>query len=155
MDQAQGRADRAASIDLALGGLPALLTSLSRSMQFQSVKSEMLSDREFWKVSGKWRPDLLRQLTGGDSKAKLPAHIPDAVRVYLAKDTLFPERIEYLKQDAESEDWRPLLELRLTNIALNGPVNPREFEFTPPESVQPEDVTRQYLDQLFPTDEKR
>jgi hypothetical protein len=155
MDQAKGRPDRAAAIDLALGGLPALLTSLSRSMQFQSVKSETLSDRDYWKVSGKWRPEFQRQLTGGDSQAKLPAHIPDAVRVYLAKDTLFPERIEYLKQDADSENWRPILELRLTNIALNGSVDPREFEFTPPESVQPEDVTRQYLDQLFPSDEKK
>lgn len=154
MDQAKGRPDRAAAIDLALGGLPALLTSLSRSMQFQSVKGEMLSEREYWKVSGKWRPEILSQLTGGDSKAKLPAYIPDAVRVYLAKDTLFPERIEYLKQDPDSEEWQPLLELRLMNVALNGPANAREFEFSPPESVQPEDVTRQYLDQLFPPVEK-
>lgn len=154
MDQAKNRPDRAAAIDLALGGLPALLTSLSRSMQFQSVKSESAAGREFWMVSGKWQPEFHRQLTGKDSKANLPAHIPEAVRVYLAKDTLFPERIVYLKQNVDSEDWRPLLELRLTNVVLNGPVDPQEFEFTPPESVQPEDVTRQYLDQLFPPAEK-
>ncbi|HUQ70230.1 MAG TPA: hypothetical protein VM165_11935 [Planctomycetaceae bacterium] len=150
MDQAKGRPERTAAIDLALGGLPALLTSLSRSMQFQSVKAETVSDREFWMVSGKWRTEFIRQLTGGNAAAKLPAHIPDAVRVYLAKDTFFPERIVYLKQKPEGEGFRPLLDLRLTNVVLNGPVDPREFEFTPPESVEPEDVTRQYLEQLFP-----
>lgn len=150
MEQAKNRPDRAAAIDLALGGLPALMTSLTRSMQFQSVKSETVADREYWMVSGKWRSEFLRQLTGSEDKSKLPAHIPDAVRLYLAKETLFPERIAYLKQEPDGDGYRPLLELRLTNIVLNGPVDPREFDFTPPESVEPEDVTRQYLDQLFP-----
>jgi hypothetical protein len=151
MDQAKGRPDRAAAIDLALGGLPALLTSLSRTMQFQSVKAETRSDREFWMVSGKWRAEFLRQLTGSDDKTPLPTHIPDAVRVYLAQDTLFPEQIVYLKQLSDGEGYRPLLELKLTNVVLNGPVDSREFEFTPPANVEPEDVTRQYIEQLFPS----
>jgi hypothetical protein len=152
MDQAKNRPDRTAAIDLALGGLPALLKSLTRSMQFSSVTAETVGDRPYWRLSGKWRPEFLRQLTGGDEKAKLPPHIPEAVRLFLAQDTLFPERLVYLKQtgDGKETEYRPLLELRLTNIVLNGPVESREFDFTPPNGVEPEDVTRQYLDQLFP-----
>jgi hypothetical protein len=149
MEQARGRPEQAATVDLALGGLPALLTSLTRSMQFHSVKAESLSGRGFWVLSGKWKPDVVRQLTGSDA-AKLPPHIPEAVRVYLAQETLFPERIVYLRLPSGGGGLKPVLDLRFTNVVLNGPIDAQEFEFTPPENVEPEDVTRQYLDQLFP-----
>lgn len=154
LEQAKTHPERAATVDLALGGLPALLTSLTQSMQFQSVKEDTLAEHKVWAVSGKWRSEVVKQLTGGEEEGALPAHIPDAVRVYLAQDTLFPERIVYFKQQGDSGGYRPLLDLRLTNIVLDGPVNPREFEFAPPENVEPEDVTRQFLDQLFPPPSK-
>jgi hypothetical protein len=70
--------------------------------------------------------------------------------VYLAQETLFPERIVYLRLPSGEGGLKPVLDLRFTNVVLNGPVDAQEFEFTPPENVEPEDVTRQYLDQLFP-----
>lgn len=143
------RPDRAAAVDLALGGLPALLSSLQRSMQFDAMKEEQLDGRMLVVIQGRWQPELRQKFVGGDGE--LPAHIPDVVRLYFSKETQFPERLLYLKQQP-SKKYQPLLDLHFKNVILDGPVDEREFELTPPDDVEPEDITRQYLDQLFPPD---
>ncbi len=145
------RPERAAAVDLALGGLPALLTSLQRMMDFDAMKEETVDQRPVVILQGKWNAEWLGKLTG--KKGELPAHLPEALRVYFAADTQFPERLLYLKMQPNKK-YKPLLDLQFRNVVLDGPVDDREFEFTPPENVEPEDVTRQYLDQLFPSEEK-
>ncbi len=145
------RPERAAAVDLALGGLPALLTSVQRTMDFDGMKEETIDGRPVVIVQGKWNEEWLGKLA--DKQGELPPHIPHALRLYFAADTAFPERLLYLKQQPNKK-YKPLLDLQFRNVVLDGPVDDREFDFTPPEDVEPEDVTRQYLDQLFPPEEK-
>ncbi len=151
VESSRMKPERAAAVDLALGGLPALLTSLQRSMTFDAMKQETVDQREVVILQGKWNEEWHGKLAG--NKGELPAHLPEAVRVYFAADTQFPERLLYLKMQ-ENKKYKPLLDLQFRNVVLDGPVDDREFDFTPPENVEPEDVTRQYLDQLFPSEEK-
>lgn len=151
VESARMKPERAAAVDLALGGLPALLTSLQRTMVFEAMKEETIDQRPVVILQGKWNDEWHGKLAG--KKGELPPHLPEAVRVYFAADTQFPERLLYLKQQP-SKKYKPLLDLQFRNVVLDGPVDDREFDFTPPENVEPEDVTRQYLDQLFPSEAK-
>ncbi len=159
VETAKVRPERAASVDLALGGLPALLASIQRSMQFDALKEETIDDRTAIVVQGKWRPDWQQRLQGPDGQ--FPPHLPERIRITFSSETQFPERLLYIKQlpvpakPAEGQKtaapkYKALLDLRFQNVVLDGPVDDREFEFTPPENLEPEDITRQYLDQLFP-----
>jgi hypothetical protein len=144
----QGNPERAASVDLALGGLPALLTSLQRSMSFDAVKEDTLDEQPVWILNGRWNSQLATELGGDATKPNYPEHIPDGVRVSLVKDSLFPARLLYVKR--REVGLRPLLDLRFRNVVVDGPVTDEEFRFTPPEATEPQDVTRQYIEQLFP-----
>lgn len=147
-EKARMRPDRAAAVDLALGGLPALITSLQRSMNFESVKEDTLEDQPVLVLTGRWTKELAQQL-GGDAKSpQFPQHIPDACRLTLAADTLFPVRLSYFKR--QEKGMRMLLDLRFQNVMLDGMVAESEFRFTPPDDTEPEDVTREYIEQLFP-----
>jgi hypothetical protein len=152
VESAKARPDRAAAVDLALGGLPALLASLQRSMQFDALKEETSDGRKLVVIQARWKPDIVKRLGGDASGNNLPAHIPDIARIYFAADTAFPEEVLYLKKndDAKKVTYRKLLDLRFQNVRLDEPVDDKAFEFTPPNNVEPEDVTRQYLEQLFP-----
>jgi hypothetical protein len=145
-EQARTQPDRALAADLALGGVPALLASLQRSMQFDGLKEESVDGRSLVIVQGRWNEEW-RQKLGGD---QLPPHVPDLVRVYFASEALFPERIVYLKKADDKNYYRPLVDLQFRKVVLDAPLDDKLFEFTPPENVEPEDITRQYLDQLFP-----
>ncbi|MBI1345703.1 hypothetical protein GC163_05380 [bacterium] len=147
-ERADGRSDRAAAVDLALGGLAGLLTSLQRSLVFDAVKEETADDVPVVTLVGRWNAELSQQLGGDARQPRFPAHIPDAVRLSLAKDTLFPVRLAYLKRS--DNGVKLLLDLRFRNIMLGGAVSDSEFDFVPPEGIEPEDVTRDYLKQLFP-----
>ena len=93
------RAESAASLSPAIGGLPELLDSLARHMTFKEVFSERLGDVDVWVVKGRWNPatlsDLLRdqrdRIREGKSPdwSKAPRHVPDHVLVYLGKSDLF------------------------------------------------------------------
>lgn len=151
VESSKMRPERAASVDLALGGLPALLSSLQRTMEFDTLREETVDDHNVVILQGKWNEEWQAKLSvkGG----VLPPHLPEALRIYFAADTQFPERLIYLKLQ-ENKRYKPLLDLQFRNVVLDGSVDDREFDFTPPENIEPEDVTRQYLDQLFPSEEK-
>jgi len=150
VDSAKSRPDRAAAVDLALGGLPALLSSIQRSMQFDAVKDETVDDRKFVVVQARWKSDVAQRLGGDAQGANLPPHIPNLVRIYFDADTQFPERFLYLKKPEDKKTYKTYLELQFRKVVLDGPVDEKLFEFKPPGDVEPEDVTRQYLEQLFP-----
>jgi len=150
METAKTRPDRAAVVDLALGGLPALLASFQRSMAFDALKEETIDDRKFMVVQARWKPDVAQRFGGDASGGRLPPHVPDLARIYFAADTEFPVRILYLKKPEDKKIFKPLLDLQFRNVVLDGQVDDKLFEFTPPDDVEAEDVTQQYLEQLLP-----
>lgn len=151
VEQSQLPPEKATIIDLALGGLPAFVSSLQRSLQYHSVERKQQDDQELFVLSGTWNDELAGQLGKDAKKPKYPAHIPEAVRLYLAADSLFPVRLVYLKR--HEQELKTLLDLRFRHIEFDGPVDERLFAFTPPDSTEPEDITREYL-QLLQTVDK-
>jgi hypothetical protein len=150
IETAKTRPDRAAIVDLAMGGLPALLASLQKSMVFDAMKEETIDERRMVVVQARWKTDVARRFGGDAAGGNLPPHIPDMARIYFSADTEFPVRFLYLKRPEDRKTYKTMLDLQFRNVVLDGPVDDKHFEFTPPEDVEPEDVTRQYLDQLLP-----
>lgn len=134
--------------DLGLGGLPGLLASIQKNMNFVSVADRTISGKTLTVLNGTWKDEFLAQWKGGDPAApvELPAYVPDAVRIYLDQDTLFPRRIVYLKKTGDS--LQSIVTLNFSKVTLNSPISEMEFAYEPPDGVFPVDITKQYLQQL-------
>jgi hypothetical protein len=134
------------TVELGLGGLPALLASLDRWMKFESVTQEEINGKKFTVLGGVWKDACLKVLLDKMSKQHLPEHVPDSVRIYLEPDLLFPRRIAFLKHRGSQVE--PLVELDLLDIHINGPMDEHQFEYAPPDGARPVDVTTEYVQQL-------
>ena len=134
--------------ELGLGGLPGLLASIQKNMNFVSVAERTISGKSLTVLNGVWKDEFLTQWKGGDPAApvELPAYVPDAVRIYLDQDTLFPRRIVYLKKNQDS--LQSMVTLNFSKVTLNTPIPETEFTYEPPDGVFPVDITKQYLQQL-------
>lgn len=140
--------ERVLTVELGLGGLPALLASLEESIQFNTVQEERIDSQVFTVVEGGWTLESLQKFNSQDPNARLPDHVPERVRLYFDGDTLFPRRIQYLKRDAVRSFFRPMLTLDFVNVLLDGPIDEMAFQFVPPEGVLANDITELYLRQL-------
>jgi hypothetical protein len=96
----------------------------------------------------------LRGQPGGAASSLLPAFVPDAVRIYIDRETSFPHRILYVKKIPGREVFRPMLTLDFLDVALNEPINNSEFDYEPPKGAQIEEQTKAFVDRLAPPDEK-
>ncbi len=134
------------TVELGLGGLPALLASLDRWMKFDSIKQEEINGKKFTVLGGAWKDSCLKELLMKMSKQHLPEHVPDQVRIYLEPELLFPRRIAFLKH--RGTQFEPLVELDLLDIVINGPIDEHQFEYAPPDGARPVDVTTEYVQQL-------
>ncbi|MGE3314426.1 MAG: hypothetical protein AB7O26_04865 [Planctomycetaceae bacterium] len=137
--------------ELGLGGLPAVLASLDKSMDFKTQRDEQINGKTFTMIQGEWNEAYRERFKGVSKKGRLPEHIPDAVRVYFEPDILFPRRIEFLKRVEDGEKLSELVQLDLVDIVLNGPVDEMAFQFEKSENEFPVDITDAYLQQLNAT----
>ena len=144
---AQAVPDSVLLAELGLGGIPALLASLERTMDFSGPREESIADRPFTVLNGTWKPDFQKRWPR-DKQGRLPVYIPDQVRIFFDRETQFPARLLYLKQSASGKGLTPLVSLEFRDLVLNGPVNEQLFLFVPPDGSAPQDITRQYLDQI-------
>ena len=134
---------------LGVGGIKALLAALQESIQFTAAAETTVDDEPFVVIQGKWNERNRALLARGqDSERPLPAYVPDYVRIYLDRDTLFPRRLLYLKRHPTEKKVRPLVSLDLSEIVLNGDVDPKLFRFVAPDGVKPEDETQQYIERI-------
>ncbi len=140
---------------LGVGGLPALLASLERSMIFDAIKEAEYDGQPYSVVQGHWNDDFLARLGGAGSKP-LPEYVPDRVRIYFDQQTLFPTRILYLKKAPAEEKlpYRLLLSLEFSDIVLDGPVSEEQFRYGRPEKVDVENRTVQLLKMIEAAKEK-
>lgn len=139
--------------ELGLGGLPALLASLERSMTFDRASDQALDNgREFKVIQGRWNKESQQrwQAILGSRGEELPIYVPDAVRIYLDSENLFPQRILYLKRHPERKNLRPMVSLDFVQVQFNVGINDSDFDYEPPDGVNSEDVTNEYLRQLIP-----
>ena len=134
------------TVELGLGGLPALLASLDRWVKFESVTQEQINGKKFTVLAGAWKDARYKELLNKMSKQHLPEHVPDSVRIYLEPESLFPRRIAFLKHRGSQVE--PLVELDLFEIVINEPMDEHQFEYAPPDGARPVDVTTDYVKQL-------
>lgn len=136
--------------ELGLGGLPALLAAIEKSMTFDAIRTEDFEGRKYRVIQGKWSDEfaatLQQQLRTG--VPGMEQFIPDRVRIYLDDENLFPGRILYLKEssdDGERRTYRPLLSLEFQDVVINAPVDPDTFRYQAPPGVDEVDETKEYL----------
>lgn len=136
---------------LGLGGVPALLAAIEQDMKLTGVKEDTLRDRPVMVVQGTWSEAFASRVFGQQpqqASVALPSFVPDAVRVYLDKETGFPLRFLYLKKIPNREVQRAMLTFDFLDVAINQPIDPSEFLYEPPTGVQPVELTNFFLDQL-------
>ncbi|MFK7820882.1 MAG: hypothetical protein AB8G99_19365 [Planctomycetaceae bacterium] len=135
--------------DLGLGGVPALLTSLQKRMVFQGVRDQEVDGKPFVVVQGRWSEEQLKRFNAQDPDPILPPHVPEYVRVFFEKKTMFPRRIMFLKRHPVPQQRlaRPMVTLDLTNVELNGPVDPDLFRFAG-DSKNQNDTTEDFIKAL-------
>jgi len=135
--------------ELGLGGLPSLMASIQKSLKLERQWEQDVGQHEFIVVEGGWKQAFREKFLGPgapDDQA-LPPFVPDRVRLYFDKESLFPRRILYLKQDG-AKVHHPMVALDLIEVEWNGPVDEKAFAYTPPENVPHEDSTRAYISQF-------
>jgi hypothetical protein len=140
-----------------LGGLPALIAAIEQDMKFTGLKDDTLRDRPVHVIQGTWSDAFALKLRGQPGRAAsslLPAFVPDAVRIYVDRETGFPHRILYVKKIPGREVFRPMLTLDFLDVALNEPINNSEFDYEPPKGVTPIEQTKAFVDMLAPPDDK-
>jgi hypothetical protein len=134
--------------ELSLGGVPTLLASLERTMLFDTVREQTWQGRPTTVIEGGWRTAAISRIAQqmGPSIQQVVQFIPDRVRIYFDKQTLFPTRILYRKQvSANPVAFIPLLSIEFTDIRLNEGVDAEEFRYVPPKGVDEVDETLVYL----------
>ena len=140
------------SVELGLGGLTALLASLERTMVFAAMKEEDTDGHRRTTIQGQWKKELAQRFAKNKDDS-LPAFVPDFVRLSVNSETLFPERLLYLKKQPEKKTLKPLVSLEFRNVELDGPISEESFVFEIPPGVIPEDITKIYVDRLTPAPE--
>ncbi len=129
----------------ALSGLPQLLRTLAGTFDFSPPQSIRIGDVNAWLLEGRWKPAVLGDLVPEQRPATalgeidlglLPPRIPDRVKVYLGQNRsgpwvgdlasrrvpppdLFPFRIEYSRQAADSDEVSQVLNLEVYDVAFD------------------------------------
>ncbi len=129
--------------ELGIGGLPAMMAGIERMMTFDFHATGEWNNRRFIVLEGRWRDDLPPEV-----QVFIGAG-PERVKVFLAEDTLFPERMVYLKKlTGEENEYHQLLELQFLDVEFDTPVNPEAFSFISPPGTEEHDETRIFINLL-------
>ena len=135
--------------ELSMGGLPALMASLEKHLEFSKPHRAITQGHELFVLEGVWKPDFRTFLAGTNKNpVRLPPGIPDAVHIFLDQENLFPRRIQYLKQSAATGQLERMANLDFSRIRLNDVLGTIPFDYVPPEGLIPLDLTSKYLSQL-------
>lgn len=158
------RTEKDLIVALGLGGLPALIASIEQDMRFDETTEGTLRDRPVAVVHGTWSDAFLQKLRGPQQPQQqqqqqappslLPVFVPDAVRIYIDRETGFPHRIMYLKKLSGREVHKPMVTLDFLEVVLNQPINTQDFDYQAPEGVTPIEQTKAFVDRLTPPDNK-
>lgn len=146
--------------ELGIGGLPALLASIERTMEFESLQQQQYAGRPYTVLQGRWRQEFLQSLDNVPDLARAAQQIavfmPSRIRIYLNPDTLFPERILYLQHASlDPVTYHAIMSIEFEDVKLfedvtqNEGVSPDTFRITPPpEGVQEIDETNLYIQMI-------
>lgn len=146
-------ADGAAASWIAMGGLPALLSSLNQNFQFETARPEVVGAGSLpvWTVEGRLRGGGgSATATENASTSDTPEPIPQRVRLVLGRGEplpLFPYRVEFLRETEKGPT--SILTLEFFEVRRVSRLDPAVFEYEPGD--QPvEDETDAFLNRLSP-----
>lgn len=136
--------------ELGIGGLPALLASLDRSMTGVRVTEEEVEGQKCQVFHGKWEESVLKNYDAaiGNYKANLVPFFPDEVRLYLSQETSLPVQVVYLKNEQNESGkitgQRGLMRLEFRNYRFD-PLPPETFRYQLPSGREEVDQTEDFL----------
>lgn len=137
--------------NIAMGGLPRLLTSIDLCFDFRSVKEATYEDIPVWVMVGTWKSEVKERIIEQfNSGTQLPAHLPDAVQLVLGRDVEYkfiPREIQYLRILAD-QTAKPMVSLQLYDITRLVDMNSSQFEYQRGEQVIV-DRTQAFLDKYI------
>lgn len=141
--------------EIGIGGIPAILASIDRSMVGKRVTAEEFEGQLCRVYHGAWDPVILQRYFAGleadspEVRASLVPFFPDTVRVFFAADTLMPVKIVYFKNEQDKSGKitgeRALMVLEFRNLKLDQPVPPTAFQFILPSGRDEIDTTNDFL----------
>jgi hypothetical protein len=153
---------------MALGGLAKLIGSLEENFDFAAPQASQLAGVDMMALTGRWKPERLAELSldreGRGLKPQttidpgnLPPHVPHRANVWLGQDDLFPYRVEYLRQEAESSGnrhgqadgghWTVVTCLDFYDVSVPATIDPLQFVYKP-DATEIEDRTRAMVETL-------
>lgn len=140
--------------ELGLGGLPGLLAGIQKAVQLDKQWDQNVNDQTFVVIEGGWKKSFRSKFVGpdADKDEPLPAFVPEQIRIYFEKESLFPRRILYMKRD-ESGTRRPMVTLDFVDVQWNVELAGDAFDYTPPEKVARQDVTQAYINRFTPPEQ--
>ncbi len=146
---------------LGVGGVPMLMAALQSRMVFNSTAEKTIDGVDYFVVQGRWTdqqfqamlaqgrptPQEMQAMMAGQKP--LPGYLPEYVRLFFEKETMFPRRIMFLKQPQRNVmQARPMVTMDFTDVVLNGDVDSESFRFKPPAGKTPDDQTQQIIKAL-------
>ena len=151
-----GEGSSAAAIlqaEMGIGGLPALLASIERCMEFDTVQRQMYQGKSYQVLEGRWKQEFLERLNKSPEMAAIAQQVvpfmPDRVAIYLHEETKFPMRILYLKQvTADPVTHRAVMSIEFSDVKLDQGLDPKTFRFIPPPGVAEVDETSVYVEMI-------
>ena len=107
---------------MGVGGLAQMLHGVAENFEFGDPESETISGVNVWRIDGRWKPEMLAKLFPEQSDTilkgvelafkQLPSQLPHQVSLVVGRDDplpLFPYRVEFSRQDGESNDLESML----------------------------------------------
>ena len=138
---------------MVVGGLGELLGGLDRNFEFLQVEETELSGVPVHAALGRWRRErLVENLPGQRDELRegkyprldgLPPQTPHEVLLVLGRDDLFPYVVEYRR--ATKGRMAPILRMEMFEVAIGGPIDPRNFVYKPSDGVTATDGTQDFL----------
>ena len=138
------------------GGLSQLLEVLSKSFQFTEVSRGELHDTPVWISEGLLRRNSSNQNDENAAKIRnLTPQMPDAVRVTIGIDDLFPYQIQYRRTSRQDETdsapiSRPLITMEFFDVQFNVVLDVALFDYRSGD-LDVSDRSQTYLDELVPS----
>ncbi|HWL11200.1 MAG TPA: hypothetical protein VNQ76_22520 [Planctomicrobium sp.] len=149
--------DALRAAEAGLGGLPAILAMIERTMILEPVRTQTVGDRDYFVLQGRMRPDRQKELLTGLGSAggqQVAGFLPDLVRVYLEQETLFPEKFVYLKkvsgkkEEGAARPLVPLITIEYDNVILDQPLQESQFIYMAPPGLEERDETAMYIEMM-------
>ena len=147
----------------AIGGLPRLMRSLDTSVDFSELSENKVPARTakgtvevpVLLATGTWSatawsrilPEQAAEIKAGapPNLRRLSEHVPDRIVLTLAREDLFPYRIEYLRTSGDMR--KPLMVIEFYEVQRNVKLDPQLFSYTPG-SIPFGEATAQFIGNL-------